>query len=61
MSQPLRQALSDNIAALSELLHTVAASGVDFGFEQEQLAYQIESLIGELDDSITTAVKHMED
>lgn len=60
MSQPLRTSLGDTIFKLSEILHTVAASGLDFGFEQEQIAYQIESLTAELDDSITHATR-MED
>lgn len=61
MSQPLRQSLSDNISSLSELEHSVAASGLDFGFEQEQLSYQIEALISELEVSIDNAIKLLED
>ena len=57
MSDPLRQSLRENIESLQSQLHTVLSSGLDFGFDQEQISYQIEGLISTLDESISSAIK----
>ena len=57
MSQPLVESLSDMIENLEEHLHLVKSSGLDFGHDQEQLAFSLEAQIFELGESINEAIK----
>jgi len=53
----LRQSIDESIQKLDELHHEVISSGLDFGFDQEQIAFQIEGLIFDLQESISSAIK----
>jgi hypothetical protein len=57
MSQPLLHSLIDTISRLAVLQHTVAAAGIDFGFADEQLAFQLEALVNDLEDSINSTIE----
>lgn len=57
MSQALKHSLSDIIDESDALLHLVKSSGLDFNFDQEQIAFRIEAMIFELKESIDSAVK----
>jgi len=57
MSDALRASLETNIDDLTEILHTVRSSGLDFGFSEEQLSYQIEGLISSLYDQVEVSLK----
>jgi hypothetical protein len=57
MSQPLVESLSDMIENLEEQLHLIKSSGLDFGHDQEQLAFRLEGQIFELGESINEAIK----
>ena len=45
------------IENLEEHLHLVKSSGLDFGHDQEQLAFSLEAQIFELGESINEAIK----
>jgi len=57
MSQPLRESISTNVTDLAEIMHTVNAAGLDFGFAEEQLSFQIEALISELREQVDSSLK----
>lgn len=61
MSTELRQSIQENIDSLNEIQHTVLSSGLDFGFDQEQISFQLEGLILELKESIEDAIKYSGD
>lgn len=61
MSTDLRQSIQENIDSLNEIQHTVLSSGLDFGFDQEQISFQLEGLILELKESIEDAIKYSGD
>lgn len=61
MSTALRQSIQENIDSLKEIRHTVLSSGLDFGFDQEQISFQLEGLILELKESIEDAIKYSGD
>lgn len=57
MSDALCQSLRETADDLNDLFHLVKSSGLDFGFAEEQLSYQIEGLVSELSDQIDQSLR----